>query len=120
MAWILIHSIVSANFIVSRPLTQLHLGDNLAMLMMTIFEVVYSFGILFIACEICQRNNLAFNECNEMTEQCKWYSFPMKIQRMLPLILNFMQQPVEIKCFGGLACERETFKHVRRIRSKHY
>lgn len=81
--------------------------------MITILELIYGFGSLFIACEVCQRTNLAFDKCSEMVEHFEWYSFPTGIQRMLPVILNIMHQPVEIKCFGGLTCDRETFKYVR-------
>lgn len=84
------------------------------------FEVFYSFGVLLIICEICQRVNFAFNECNEMTNQLQWYLFPADIQRMLPLIFNYMQQPVDIKFFGSAACDRETFKHVCVIKNQLY
>ena len=76
-------------------------------------QVTYAFGVMFVACELGQRLNLAFDECNDMIDQFNWYLFPAEIQRMLPLILNFMQQPVEIKCFGSTALDRETFKYVR-------
>jgi hypothetical protein len=45
-----------------------------------------------------------------MIDQFKWYLFPSEIQRMLPLILNFAQQPIEIKCFGNMKNDRDTFK----------
>lgn len=77
------------------------------------FEAIYSFGLLYLACDLGQRVKIEFNECKEMIEQFKWYSFPLKIQRMLPLILNFAQQPVEVKCFGSMPCDRKTFKRVR-------
>lgn len=90
----------------------MHHSDNTAELAMTIFEIIYAFGTLLIACEICQRVNLAFEECSDMVDQFEWYLFPTKIQRMMPLILNFTQQPIEITSFGSAACDRETFKSV--------
>lgn len=98
---------------------QLHHIDNLAALLITMFEVIYSFGILFIACELCQRVDFAFSECNVMIDQFAWYSVPADVQRMLPLILNFMQQPIELKCFGSSSCDRETFKYVRLTTTRH-
>lgn len=92
---------------------QLRHGDNLAVLVITIFELIYAFGILFVACEVCQRTNLAFDGCSEMLEQLEWYSFPIGIQRMLPIVLNVMHRPFEIKYFGGATCDREAFKYVR-------
>lgn len=96
---------------------QLHHSDISLALSITLFEVIYSFGVLFITCELGQRVNLAFNECNDMVEQFDWYSFPANVQRMLPLILHFMQQPIETKCFGSTTCDRETFKQVKHCNS---
>lgn len=83
------------------------------MLILTAMEVFYSFAVLLLACELGQRFNLAFDECSTTVEQLEWYSFPLDVQRLLPLILNFTQQPIEIKCFGSVACDREAFKYVR-------
>lgn len=91
---------------------QTHHGDNLMVLVATTIEVFYAFGTLFIACELGQRINLVFDECNEMVDQFDWYLFPDDIQRMLPMILNFTQQTFELKCFGSAACNREMFKYV--------
>ena len=76
-------------------------------------QVIYAFGVLLITCELGQQINLAFIDCSDMIDQFDWYLFPIEIQRMLPLILNFAQQPIEVKCFGSAACDRETFKYVR-------
>lgn len=93
----------------------MHHSDNLTTLMIAILIVVYAFGVLFIACELGQRISLAFVECSQMIDQFKWYAFPAKVQRMLPMILKFNQQPFEIKCFGNMKCNRDTFKYVRTI-----
>ena len=90
----------------------MHHSDNLAVLLITMLEVFYAFGVLLIASELCQRVNVAFDQCSEMVDQFKWYLFPAEIQRMLPLIVNFMHQPIEIRCFGSTACNRETFQYV--------
>lgn len=79
---------------------------------MVMMEAIYSFGVLFITCEIGQRIYLKNDECAEMVDQFDWYLLPPKIQRILPIILNFMQQPFELKCFGSKTCDRELFKSV--------
>lgn len=89
-----------------------HHSDGYTVLLTTIIQGMYTFGALFIACELCQRICLAFEDCNDMINQFEWYSFPATIQQMLPMTLNFIQQPVEIKCFGSITCDRETFKYV--------
>lgn len=82
------------------------------MLVTIAFQVFYAFGVIFAACEICQRMNLEFDECNDMVGQFEWYLLPDKMQRMIPLIMQFAQQPVDIKWFGSVATDRETFKYV--------
>ena len=82
------------------------------MMLVTIFEIIYAFGVLFIACELGQRMNLAFSDCINIIDQFKWYSFPTEVQRILPIIINFAQQPHEVKCVGSASCDRETLKFV--------
>lgn len=94
---------------------RLNFNFNLAMFLVTIIETCYAFGVMFIVCELFQRINLAFDECNEMVDQLDWYLFPAKIQQMLPIIIHFTQQPCEIKCFGSAVCDRDTFKYVSTI-----
>lgn len=77
------------------------------MLVITMILIAYAFGTLFVSCELGQRNHLAFNECSEVIDQFDWYLLPSDIQRMLPLLSHFSQQPVEIKCFGSVALNRE-------------
>lgn len=94
---------------------QLHHKDSnsLDVLNVTMYYVIYGFGIMYIACELGQQMSIAFDECTDLIGQFEWYAFPIEIQRMLPMILNFAMQPVEIKCFGTITSDRETFKYVR-------
>lgn len=71
---------------------QLHHNHNLAVLFITMTEIFYSFGVVFVACELGQRINIPYDECSEMVEQFDWHSFPAEIQRLLPLTINFTQQ----------------------------
>lgn len=77
-----------------------------------LIEILYAFGVLFTACELGQRLNFAFDECNEMIGEFEWYKFPIEIQRMLPMLMCLAQQPVEIQTFGSVALKREAFKYV--------
>lgn len=92
--------------------SQVQNHDNVAVLLLTTIEAIYAFGVLFIACELCQHVNCAFNECSDMIDQFAWYWFPANVKQILPTILNFTQQPVVITCFGSTTCDRETFKYV--------
>lgn len=92
--------------------SQTNHSDNFVESLMMFVEVIYAFGGLFMACGMGQRLSLAFEECSEMVYQFEWYLFSGGIQRMMPMILNFTQQPFEITCFGSKACDRDTFKSV--------
>lgn len=91
---------------------QLHHSGDMTMIMIIIFEMSYAFGALLVACELSQRVNVAFEECDKIIEQFDWYRFPLEIQRILPTIIIYAQRPVEIKCFGSMACNRAAFKDV--------
>lgn len=82
------------------------------MLMLIMIEAIYSFGLMFFACELGQRTNDALDECSKMIDQLNWYLFPEEVKRVLPIIINFAQQPIAFYCFGSTACIRETFKYV--------
>lgn len=59
--------------------------------------------------------NESFDEYNDKVNQFDWYAFPMNIQRVLPMILNFIQQPIKVTCFGRAACDRDLLKYVSLI-----
>lgn len=80
--------------------------------MLTIIAAIYAFGVLFIACDLCQRVNYAFDECSDMIDQLSWYKFPANVQKILPIIMSFTQQQFAIICFGSTTCDRETFAYV--------
>lgn len=92
--------------------TQNHHTRNFIALLFIAVEAMYPFAVLFIACELCQHVNGAFNECSDIVDQFGWYRFPADVKQILPMILSFTQQPVIIKCFGSITCDRETFKYV--------
>lgn len=96
---------------------QLHRGDNLAELSIIATQIFYAFGVVFVVSELGQRINLAFKEIGEIISEFDWYLFPAKIQRMLPFIINYAQQSVDITCFGSAVCDRDTFKSVSAIES---
>lgn len=68
--------------------------------------------LVFIASELGQRMGDAFEEIDFTIGQFNWYLFPVKIKRMLPMIILDANQPVVLECFGSIACTREVFKNV--------
>lgn len=68
--------------------------------------------MVFTICELSQRLTNGYSDVNDMIVQFEWYLFPYEIRRILPVILNAVQQPVEFECFGSVACSRESFRKV--------
>lgn len=72
----------------------------------------WSLILTFFPCELGERMSSAMLKINDVTEQFNWYMLPAEIQKMFPIIFISVQQPVEIKCFGSIACTRDAFKNV--------
>lgn len=78
-----------------------------------VVEAFCAFGSVSASCEMGERYAGAFNDISDLIDQFKWYLFPKNVQRILPLLLIHMQQPIELECFGSIACAREALKSVR-------
>lgn len=74
----------------------------------------YAFGMMFTVCELCQRVTDSFDEINNRIMAFDWYKYPLKIQKLLPILLIGTQKPVVFECFGSISTLRETFKKVRK------
>lgn len=83
------------------------------MILISVFDACVVLVSLCGICGLCQRISNAFEEINDVIVQSDWYLYPIEINRMLPTILIVTQHPVGLKCFGSIACNRETFKEVR-------
>lgn len=81
-------------------------------LIVPIVQLFVSFAMVFVSCELSQHLTDEFDGIDEIFDQSDWYLFPFKIQQLLPTIMLNTQQPVYIKCFGGIPCNRQTFKKV--------
>lgn len=84
------------------------------MLLVSIFYGLFVFLILFIPCEMCERAGNLFDDVDNEIVQLDWYSFPLEIQKLLPILMINTQEAVIIKCFGSVACTRWQFKKVSR------
>lgn len=74
---------------------------------------IIGFTLVFIACELGQRMNNAFEDINLTIDQFDWYLFSIEVQRMLSIIIfPIVQQPVTLECLGSIKCTRDVFKKV--------
>lgn len=86
---------------------------NTVVLIEFIFTALWAFIIVFVANEMGQRFSDLFIELDDFVSQLNWYLLSIKLQRMAPIIIINVKQPVAIKFFGSYSCCREQFKKAR-------
>lgn len=101
--WILKHE---------KPDFQTHNDGIPVMLLQAVFYGFCAIALVGVVCEVGQQFSNSFTELEVLIGQIHWYTYPYKVQRMLPMIIVNAQQPIAIKCFGSVYCERATFKQV--------
>lgn len=79
------------------------------------FQTLYSFGSVFVVCELCERVTQGFNDINAIFSKHTYLSYPIEIQRLLPIMIIFTQQKVDFELFGSLTCSRESFEQVSSV-----
>lgn len=90
-------------------------GGNKSSVMVLIFTYASnSFGLTFMACEMGHWEIESFVQIKDEIDQFKWYLFPMKAKRLMPMIIKNAQRPIEIGCFGSHTCKRKSFKKGKR------
>lgn len=80
--------------------------------MLPVINGFIALALVFIACELGQRMNDAFEGIGFTIEQFNWYLLPIGIKKMLPMIHLIGQQPVSLECFESITCTRYVFKDV--------
>lgn len=73
----------------------------------------WSFLQILLFCDFGERLTGRFDEIDLTLFECNWYTFPMEIQKMLPMLLMSTQSPVVLQGFPNVSCTREAFKKVR-------
>lgn len=77
-----------------------------------ICQMCWSLDLEFIICEFGERASDGFDKLCDETCQLDWYSYPIKVQQMLPDIMIGTQKPVLIRGFGNIQCTRSAFNRV--------
>lgn len=75
-----------------------------------LFQIVLQ--VIYLVCILGQRMCDQFEEFGEELGQCKWYSFPIGLQRMYAFFLVNAQQNTYMQGYGNLQCSREMMKKV--------
>lgn len=81
-------------------------------LFLAVALLFWAFFQIFLYCEFGERLMERFDEIEDEVFNWSWYKMPLNIQKMLPIIINGIQQPVGLTGFGGIRCTREAFQNV--------
>lgn len=106
---------LSCNHLCDRFYFQSNHGGHSTELSSLAFDAFNTFVVVFISCELSQRLADAFTEFNDLIDEYRWFRFPIKVKRILPMTLIIVQKPVSLQYFGSYLCCREAFKNVREI-----
>lgn len=81
--------------------------------MFAVALIFWSFVQIFAICEFGQRITGRFYEIKNEIFNWDWYTFPMDVQKIFPIIVIGTETPVELCGFGNIVCTRSSFKNVR-------
>lgn len=90
-------------------------SSDLLLLVVPAFELIVSFSLVFVCCELAGRMSRRFDEISSHINQFKWYLFPNKIKQNLPFVMMNAQKPVYFEYFGTIPCDRQTFQSVSQL-----
>lgn len=93
-------------------LFQALIHSNIFDLLYVIMYLICTLGQLFLFCHFGNQLTDTFGTIYDTFYQCDWYLMPLKIQKIMPTILNAAQEPVFLRGFGNITCTREMFKKV--------
>lgn len=85
-------------------------------LIFLISAMLCSFGFILFFCEFGQRVSAAFENIHDTISLAEWYAFPLRTQKLLPVMMIVAEHQISIKVFGNISCVRETFKTVSTFR----
>lgn len=90
------------------------MSNNVNLAEITIAAMVEFFTItfFFIFCEFGSMMTYQFDTFNDDFNRCNWYLFPIKMQRMMVICIECIQQPPIIQGYANTVLTRDAFKQV--------
>lgn len=85
----------------------------------TFVVCVILFMVFAFICMLCEPGEMMidrFAKFEDELVQCEWYLLPIKVQSMYTIFVSSTQNPIKVASYGGIMCERETFKKVFEIK----
>lgn len=101
------------------PFPFIQKAHNTILIVWSLVQITWPIGMAFVPCEMGERTTGAFDGISDDIEAFDWYAFPIKTQKILPLIMVYAQEPVYYECFGSITCGRFLFKRVSKMQINH-
>lgn len=77
-----------------------------------LFLMIWSFVIEFHAWNLGEQVCTHFEAIHDTLLESEWYSLPIEIQKLLPVLMMTTQQPVSVSGFANTILAWETFRKV--------
>lgn len=77
--------------------------------------MIWSFVTIYAFCEMGETVTSQFNIIEESLNECNWYLFSLKLQRIHLIVLANAQHPTTVNGFGNLVCTRDSMKKVNNL-----
>lgn len=100
------------DFFFSSQFSQSHDANSITAIIYLVNKIFWVFSPVAIICELCERMSDEFEEFRVQIMTFKWYSVPIEMRKMLVIIMQTAQKPIEFECFGSISCNRETLAKV--------
>lgn len=88
-------------------------ADHVSDYLIALCFLFAAFSMIFTLCELGERITGRFNEIDNEIFYSDWYTFPMNVQKILPIIINGTQSSIVFRGIGSMECTRESFKRVK-------
>lgn len=85
---------------------------NLVEVMLLLLVLIWLIFFIFLMCESGGRMTNQFVVFSNELSRCNWISLSIKMRRMYLVFLLDSQNPMKIRSYANITCERKTFKKV--------
>lgn len=78
-------------------------------------SIMLCFGTLLLSMICCEMGEQLSDTCGGVEEslaQVRWYLFPLEIQQLFPIVIQYSQERLVIRFFGSMAVTRAQFRKV--------
>lgn len=86
--------------------------ENVRDLFFPLMLTFIAFTGMSLFCDIGQRVLDCSSESSANIERCGWYTFPIAVQKVYPILMMGVMEPFELCGIGNIVCTRKASKTV--------